>query len=57
MWTWSARRTALWLVESGQVQVEPLITRRYRYEQAPEAYRFIYEHPERGEDLLDYGQD
>jgi threonine dehydrogenase-like Zn-dependent dehydrogenase len=49
------RSTALWLVESGQVQVEPMITQRFRYEQAPEAYRFIYEHPEAGvKTLLDY---
>jgi threonine dehydrogenase-like Zn-dependent dehydrogenase len=49
------RRTALWLVESGQVQVEPMITQRYPYGQAPEAYRFIHEHPEAGvKTLLDY---
>jgi threonine dehydrogenase-like Zn-dependent dehydrogenase len=49
------RRTALWLVESGQVQVAPMIAQRFRYEQAPEAYRHIYEHPEAGvKTLLDY---
>jgi threonine dehydrogenase-like Zn-dependent dehydrogenase len=49
------RRTALWLVESGQVQVAPMIGPRYRYDQAVEAYRQIYEHPEVAvKTLLDY---
>jgi threonine dehydrogenase-like Zn-dependent dehydrogenase len=49
------RRTALWLVESGKVQVSPMISQRFRYEQAAEAYRHIYEHPEAGvKTLFDY---
>jgi len=46
------RRTALWLVESGKVEVAPMIARRYRYEQAIEAYRFIHDHPEEGAKTL-----
>ncbi len=49
------RRTALWLIESGRVQVAPMVTQRYRYDQAVDAYRQIYERPEAAvKTLLDY---
>jgi threonine dehydrogenase-like Zn-dependent dehydrogenase len=49
------RRTALRLIESGQVQVQPMVGQRYRYDQAVEAYRQIYERPEAAvKTLLDY---
>ena len=41
-----ASRTVMELLSTGKVQVEPLITQSFRYDDAPEAYRFIDAHPE-----------
>jgi threonine dehydrogenase-like Zn-dependent dehydrogenase len=46
---WDLRRleaTAIKLLASGKLTTEPMIGRRFRYEDAPEAYRFIEAHPE-----------
>lgn len=55
---WDLRRTeetALRLLENGRLVTDPLISRRYRYEQAAEAYQFIDQHPEQTiKTLLDY---
>jgi len=40
-------RTVFTLLEKDLVKVEHLITQRFPYRQAPEAYRFIDEHPEK----------
>jgi len=40
-----ASRTALELLDRGLITVEPLITQRFPFERAPEAYRFIDERP------------
>lgn len=39
-------RTALSLLENGRLVTDPLIGKRFPYHQAPEAYRFIDEHPD-----------
>jgi threonine dehydrogenase-like Zn-dependent dehydrogenase len=39
-------RTVFALLDRGLIQVEQLVTQRFPYAQAPEAYRFIDEHPE-----------
>ena len=55
---WDLRRveeTALRLIESERLQVAPLISKRFRYEDAPQAYQFIDEHPDQTiKTLLDY---
>jgi threonine dehydrogenase-like Zn-dependent dehydrogenase len=49
------RQTALWLLETGKVVVGPMISLRFPYDRAPEAYQLIYEHPEAAvKVLLDY---
>ena len=49
------RQTALRLLETGRVAVEPMIGPRFPYDRAAEAYRLIYEHPEAAvKVLLDY---
>lgn len=55
---WDLRRTeetALRLIENDRVTVEPLISRRYNYADAAQAYQFIDQHPEQTiKTLLDY---
>ncbi len=55
---WDLRRveqTALRLIESERLQVAPLISKRFRYEDAAQAYQFIDEHPQDTlKTLLDY---
>ena len=55
---WDLKRvqeTALRLIESGRLQVEPLLTHRYAYDEAAAAYAFIDSHPEQTiKTLLDY---
>lgn len=55
---WDLKRTeqtALRLIESGKVTVEPMIGRRYAYGDAPAAYQAIDENPEATiKTLLDY---
>ncbi len=49
------RRTALSLLETGKVVVEPMIGPRFPYDRALEAYQQIYERPEAAvKVLLDY---
>ncbi len=46
---WDLKRleqTALRLLETGRLITDPLIGRRFPYEEAPQAYKFIDEHPE-----------
>jgi threonine dehydrogenase-like Zn-dependent dehydrogenase len=48
---WYPRRmenTVLKMLGDGRLVVEPMIGRRYGYEDAAEAYKFIDEHPEEG---------
>jgi threonine dehydrogenase-like Zn-dependent dehydrogenase len=48
--------TALRLLETGRLQTEPMIGRRFRYTDAPQAYQFIDQHPEETiKTLLYYG--
>ncbi len=48
-------QTCVRLLESGRIVTEPMIGRRFRYDQAPEAYRMIDEHPEESiKTLFDY---
>ena len=43
------------LLETGRVITDPIISKRYRYEDAIEAYQFIYDHPDQTvKTLLDY---
>jgi len=46
---WDLQRTeetALRLLETGRLQTDPIISKRYHYEQAAEAYQFVDQHPE-----------
>ncbi len=48
-------KTAIRLLETGRVITDPIISKRYRYEDAIEAYQFIYAHPDQTiKTLLDY---
>ncbi len=55
---WDLKRiqeTALRLLETGRLMTDPMISKRFRYEDAAEAYRFIDQHPEDTiKTLLDY---
>lgn len=55
---WDQQRlenTALRLLEQGRLITDPMIGRRFRYEDAVEAYRFIAQHPQDTlKTLLDY---
>jgi threonine dehydrogenase-like Zn-dependent dehydrogenase len=49
------QRTALRLLESGRLITEPMVSCRFRYSDASEAYRFIDEHPDQTiKTFLDY---
>jgi threonine dehydrogenase-like Zn-dependent dehydrogenase len=37
---------ALRLLETGRLTTEPMIGRRFRYEEAPQAYQYVDQHPE-----------
>ncbi len=46
---WDLKRleeTALRLLETGRLMTDPLISKRYRYEDAVDAYQFVDQHPE-----------
>lgn len=48
-------QTALHLLESGQLVTEPMVSKRFKYEDAAEAYAFIDQHPDQTiKTLLDY---
>ncbi len=48
-------RTAIRLLETGRLVTEPMIGRRFRYEEAEAAYQYIDQHPEETiKTLLDY---
>jgi len=48
-------QTCIRLLEGGRIITEPMIGRRFRYDQAPEAYRMIDQHPEESiKTLFDY---
>ena len=50
------RRTALNLLEDGKIETDPMISKRYAYQNAAEAYQLIAEHPEQTiKTFLDYG--
>jgi len=55
---WDLKRleeTALRLLETGRLMTEPMIGRRFRYQDAAQAYQFIDQHPEATiKTLLDY---
>ncbi len=55
---WDLRRleeTALRLLENRRLITDPMIGKRFRYGEAPQAYRFIDQHPEETlKTLLDY---
>lgn len=49
-------QTCIRLLESGRIITDPMIGRRFRYEQAVEAYQLIDQHPEESiKTLFDYG--
>jgi len=49
------QRTAIRLLESGRLTTDPMISKRFPYSQAAEAYRFIDEHPDQTiKTFLDY---
>jgi len=49
-------KTALRLLENSHLKTEPMISKRYRYDQAVEAYQFVDQHPEETlKTLLYYG--
>lgn len=55
---WDLKRiekTAIHLLETGRVVTDPIISKRYHYEDAIEAYQFIDKHPDQTiKTLLDY---
>jgi threonine dehydrogenase-like Zn-dependent dehydrogenase len=55
---WDRKRveaTALRLLETNRLITDPMISKRFRYEDAPQAYQFIDQHPDQTiKTLLDY---